>query len=125
MLLYAGYTIETFADSRVTIIFSDESILRLGENSRVTLTQPSINNSGLEIEYGNIWTRVIKPLFSRDAFQIDSQNISLAVRGTSVYIQKTKNSELTAYVIDSFVSDGTQPLLLTDKISGENITLTA
>lgn len=125
MLLYPGYTLESFGNSEITLVFSDESILRLEENSRVTLTQSSENNGGINIEYGNIWARVIKPLFTQDSFKIESESISLAVRGTSVYLQKTQNSQLTAYVVDSYVNKGTQSLKLTNSISGEDINLSA
>jgi hypothetical protein len=123
MLLYAWYTLETFVGSELTIIFSDESILRIEENSRITLTESSSHNEWVQIEYGNLWARVIKPLFSNDSFTIESQSVSLAVRWTSVYIQKEENSDFTAYVIDSYVADWTQSLELTNSLTWEDITL--
>ncbi len=122
-LLYAGYTVETFSDSQLVLVFSDESLLRLEDNSKVTLTQSNNSSLWVDVEHWNIWSRVIKPLFTQDSFEISSESVSLAVRGTSVYIQKQQNSDFSAYVVDSYTAKGTNSLELVDSATGENLSL--
>jgi len=38
MLLYDGYIIETISNSEATLVFADESTLRLEENSRIVVS---------------------------------------------------------------------------------------
>jgi hypothetical protein len=40
MSLYSGYAIETLSNSTLTLIFSDESILRLDPLSKVSISTP-------------------------------------------------------------------------------------
>ncbi len=113
MSLYSGYGIETLEGASASIVFSDESILRLDEHSRVNISNPVGANIDVNIERGNIWTRVLKPLFSGDNFTIHSGDVSLGVRGTSLYISKTA-VETTVDVVDSYTADSTPSVLLTD-----------
>ena len=102
--LYSGYGIETLGDSTATIVFSDESILRLEAFSRVNISTPSSSNINVAVERGTIWTRVLKPLLSGDIFTIDSDGISLGVRGTSLAVTKGVSST-TINIVDSYTSD--------------------
>jgi len=49
MSLYSGYSIETLSNASATIIFSDESILRLEPSSRVTISSPSEGDINVEL----------------------------------------------------------------------------
>lgn len=112
--LYSGYGIETLADSTATIIFSDESILRLEPLSRVDISNPSDANINVKVENGTIWSRVLKPLLSGDVFTIDTGNISLWVRGTSLYISKGA-AGTSIDIVDSYTQDGSPSVTLTEK----------
>lgn len=106
MLLYDGYTIETWENSEATLIFADESILRLEPNSRVLLRGPA-NNLTAELQSGNIWARVIKPIISGNTFDIEASWVSLWVRGTSLYISQSTGE---VYIVDSYHEDASVEL---------------
>ncbi len=114
--LYSGYRIETLENSSVTLIFSDESILRLEPLSQVRISNPIDASINVAVERGSIWTRVLKPLFSGDVFTIDAGWISLWVRGTSLALRKDLTG-MTVNIVDSYTSDGSPSVTLTEKTS--------
>lgn len=116
MLLYPWYGIETLENATVTIVFSDESILRLDPLSRVNITTPSPTNVTVEVEHGNIWTRVLKPLLTGDTFTIDAGDISLGVRGTSLSLSRG-STDTSVHIVDSYTSDGSPSVTMTEKSS--------
>jgi hypothetical protein len=50
MSLYSKYSIETLPNSTVTLVFSDESILKLDPLSKVTISTPSDSNINVAVE---------------------------------------------------------------------------
>jgi len=88
-------------------------VLRLDALSKVDISTPSSSSINVAVEKGTIWTRVLKPLLSGDIFTIDSDGISLGVRGTSLAITKTAGNT-TINIVDSYTSDGSPSVILTD-----------
>lgn len=123
MLLYADYKIETLPNSSAEIIFSDESFLRLEEDTKLTLMQQSEKNYGVDVKQWNIWARVIKPLFSGESFSVETDEISLAVRWTSIYLDQDVDTK--AYIVDSYTWDGAPSLTAYNKSSQELVDITA
>ena len=112
MILYPWYSIETLANSEATIIFADDSILRIEPRSRVTLTW-EISDITTTVERGSTWTRVVKPFLSWDRFVIEWDGVSLWVRGTSVYFSET---ERKVEVVDTHSPDAWVEVLGTDTV---------
>lgn len=125
MLLYSWYTLETYSQSDMTIIFSDESLLRLEENTKLILSGESTSNAGVNLQFGGIWARVIKPLFSNESFTIENDSVSLAVRGTSLYMSQDVSGVFQAYIVDSYQWDGSQSVELKNKSTGNMNSLSA
>lgn len=100
MLLYSWYSIETSTNSRAVIVFDDDSILRLWENSSVTLEWEADTSSWMRINYWETWVRVLRPFLSWNRFNIEWNGVSLWVRGTSLYINSDEVSS-DIYVVDS------------------------
>lgn len=115
MSLYSWYGIETLSNATVTLVFSDESILRLEPLSRVTISNPNNENINVSVDRGTIWARVLKPLLSGDVFTIDSESVSLWVRGTSLSFTKN-TSDTIINIVDSYSSDWTASVTLTDSM---------
>jgi len=123
-LLYAWYSIETLPWSTLTIVFHDDSLLRMEEGSRITLIGEREEIKGIKIEYWNIWARVIKPFFSWESFEIEWERVSLAVRGTSIYMEKNGSNE-NIYIIDAVTNTEQSGVVLRDKTNWNNYNLSS
>jgi len=115
MSLYSGYSIETLSNASATIIFSDESILRLEPSSRVTISSPSEGDINVELWNGSIWTRVVKPILSGDVFTIQAwDDVSLWVRGTAIALTMNPWNSSEIQIVDSYSPDSASSVTLTD-----------
>lgn len=123
-LLYAWYSIETLPWSTLTIVFHDDSLLRMEEGSRITLIGEREEIRGIKIEYGNIWARIIKPFFSWESFEIEWERVSLAVRGTSIYMEKNGDNE-NIYIIDTVANTEQSGVVLQDKTNWNSYNLSS
>ena len=89
MILYPWYSIETLGDSETTIIFADDSILRLEPYTRVVLSGDATNIT-TTVDRWSMWVRVIRPLLTGERFVIEWNWVSLWVRGTSLYFSEAE-----------------------------------
>ena len=87
--LHEGDTVESGWGGRLEISLSSGSVLRIGENSKVTLrsAQPQRAFSA-RLFVGNLWTKVHK-LISGETFQIETENGVAGVRGTEFRVEVT------------------------------------
>ena len=114
MSLYSWYSIKTLDQWEVTIIFSDESVLKLEPLSKVTITSPSEWNISVGVERWAVWSRVLKPLLSGDRVTIHVDDVSLWVRGTSLYVSKQESGS-NIQIVDSYTSDWSASVEMTDQ----------
>ena len=89
-----GDVIETGNDGSVEVTFADKSAIRIGPNSRVTITKSVCRNadreeSGFHISFGAIWSRVSSTIGGSSKFNVTSQNAITGVRGT-IFVVETK-----------------------------------
>jgi len=115
--LYSWYGIETLWNSHATLVFSDESVLRLEPLSRVNISALSSSNINVSVEQWSIWTRVLKPLLSGDVFTIESGGIGLGVRGTALSVIKRPDDSIKVNIVDSYTSNGESSVTLTNSSS--------
>lgn len=97
-------TILTKENSSASLIFIDNSVVRLSANSRITITKKVGKNIEVTLMDGDVWARVLKPLYDSSFFTIKTADVSAWVRGTSIRIKKTAD-KITITVIDSFSPD--------------------
>lgn len=100
-VLMVGDTLKTGDDGTATVTFADNSVVRLNNNSAISFQKLAKDETRIEFKNGEIWARVLKPLYDTSFFAIDTGDLSAGVRGTSLYM--TKNGDKTQLeVIDSF-----------------------
>ncbi len=83
-------------DSRTTILWSDQSISRLGSKSEITIQELSVNRDLSEVgisfslDQGRIWTRVVRTLFGDSHFEtsLPDYQVTAAIRGTVYEIDR-------------------------------------
>jgi hypothetical protein len=109
--LNEGDTVSTEADSRVEISLPEGSLLRLGENTRTTLTAHSRGKKfSATLLIGNLWAKVAK-LVGGQTFEIETENAVSGVRGTEFRVESAKGQDDLVRVYDGAVQtsarDGT------------------
>ncbi len=80
--LSAGATIATDAKGRAEIKLSDGSVLRLGENGKLTLASLDKKKPSFKLLAGNLFTRA-REVADRDNFTVETATTVATVRGTS------------------------------------------
>ena len=101
--LQAGDTVETGAGARVEIATGDGSVLRLGENSKLTLQDSTPQKSfSAKLWLGNVWTKVHK-LLANETFHIETENAVAGVRGTEFRVEVAPGQEDLVRVYEGVV----------------------
>ncbi|MDD5197379.1 MAG: FecR family protein [Candidatus Gracilibacteria bacterium] len=100
-ILAVGDTLKTGDDGTATVTFSDNSVIRLNNNSEISFQKLMKEDTQLELKNGEIWARVLKPLYDVSFFTINTGDLSTGVRGTSLSIT-TRKGKTQLEVIDSF-----------------------
>jgi len=96
--------VTTLTWASASLVFIDNSIVRLSENSRIQITKKVGKGIELSLLDGDIWARVLKPLYDTSFFTIKTADVSAGVRGTSIRIKKTTD-KIKITVIDSYATD--------------------
>lgn len=74
----------------------------MNANSRLTLVKLSNEGSEVNLKEGDIWARVLKPLYDTSFFTISTSDVSAGVQGTSVRMRKMGTGTTDVAVIDSY-----------------------
>lgn len=91
--------IRTGKESSLAIQVGDSSVIRLMPDSSVRITSPSSKSRILILEKGTILVKVVK-LESKRSFEVKSDDVTAAVRGTSFRVTKSGHTTTVS------VSDG-------------------
>ena len=78
--------------------------MRLAANSRITITKKIGKSIEVSLETGDLWARVLKPLYDTSFFTVKAADVSAGVQGTSIRVKKATD-KLTITVVDSYSSD--------------------
>lgn len=100
-VLTIGDVLRTGDDGMATVTFSDNSVIRLNTNSEISFQKLTKDDTVLELKNGEIWARVLKPLYDTSFFTINTGDLSTGVRGTSLSIT-TRKGKTQLEVVDSF-----------------------
>jgi hypothetical protein len=91
--LAPGDEIATGSDARLEIAFASGTILRVGENSKLTLGESVPQQKvSARLALGNVWARVHK-LLSGETFHLETDNAVAGVRGTEFRIEVEQGKE--------------------------------
>ncbi len=92
-VLHAGDTVQTGEDGRVEILLPAGSLLRLGENSRLTLKDSTPQKSfSATLLLGSVWAKVHK-LLSGETFHVETENGVAGVRGTEFRVEVAQGQD--------------------------------
>ena len=104
-VLHAGDTVETSPGGRVEITFTNGSLIRIGESSRMKLggEDPGNKRFSARLFVGNVWARVRKLLASDEIFQVETENGVAGVRGTEFRVEAAPGAEDVVRVYEGVV----------------------
>lgn len=107
-VIYQGDEVKTTPDSKVKIVFEDDTEIFIAANSKIKIDNYKIDvnknqrNSVLNLLEGKVKFFVTKK-FNDNNFEIKSGNITLGVRGT-IFIVSNINSEVEIDVLDGEIA---------------------
>ncbi len=108
MLLKTGWDIRTYLESEAEVEFQTGSVIRVGENSVVTLsalqqnTSVNATRSRVTVASGELWGNVKKLVDNRSRFVFETPTATAAIRGTRLGL-KVKKGEVALDVYDGLV----------------------
>ena len=99
--LYGGDEVITERGGTVELLLPDESVLKVGQNSHVKITEvglvevTKLSTNSFELVYGKI-RAVVAPLVNKkSSFVIETENALVGVRGTSFGVSHDKKKQET------------------------------
>lgn len=104
-LLRSGDTIQTRGASRVGLLFTDGSIIRLRENSMIkvkSLTQDNETGemkTSLNVLFGTMWAKVRRIFSEESSFEVETPTSVAAVKGT-IFIVSHENRSSHYILVD-------------------------
>lgn len=105
-LLLEGERVITLKQSKATIVFEDDSLVRLDENTTFSVDAYSLEEISTTLNKWSIWGRILRPVWSETDFTVATDDVSATVRGTSLFMSSSEVWKLTALqVIDSYAED--------------------
>ncbi len=93
--------IVTWSNWIVSIVFNNNSIIRLNNNSKIEFNKIDSKETNINLLEWELWWRVLKPFYDLSFFSVNTSEISTWVRWTSFFIKKWKTDTLVE-VINSF-----------------------
>jgi hypothetical protein len=104
MMVKMGWNIRTFIESSADIEMETGTLLRVGENSVVTLAkmltdkQAGVTNSAVKVGTGKIWANVKKLTNTKSEFEFETPTAVASIRGTRLGIAVDKGgTQLDVY----------------------------
>jgi len=82
MIMKEGYKVQTLAGSRATVVFMESTVIRLNENTEITLKNINKTSVSLIQQIGQTWTKMLKMSGISD-YEIETPDAVATVRGTA------------------------------------------
>jgi hypothetical protein len=101
--LYGGELIDTKEDSIAVVKYDGEIVVRLAENTRVTLQAGSDGVGSLVEEVGSIYVRFKKVLGVGEEFRVDTPTAVATVRGTAFLVEVGPAGSTEVVVVENQV----------------------
>src|SRR5688572_17510849 len=96
--VHAGNMVKTGADSEAEILWGDQGVTRLDQNTELVIDDAPVDGSGaessvirLKVNAGRVWNRMLKLLDVDSAMEVRTSDVVATVRGTSYGIMKQPN----------------------------------
>lgn len=108
--LAQGDTVETGADSRMEIRFSDASLLRIGSKAKLQLTEAHFGAGAAKrrmtakLFFGNLWAKVTSVIQGEQKFQVETENAVAGVRGTTFRVDANTDKSVLVRVFAGTVA---------------------
>lgn len=104
--LRPGDTVQTREGGRIEIELSSGSLIRLGEESRLTLREATPQKAfSARLFVGNLWTKVHK-LIAGETYQVETENGVAGVRGTEFRVEAAEGKPDLLRVYEGVVDVG-------------------
>ncbi len=113
--MISGSHVKTDTTGRALIEGVNTTILDSNTEITLSLIDPQKNKTRLQLEAGNVWSRVKKLSDKGEFYEIETQTARASVRGTSFGLSK-KGNVTTLYVVEGIVNFGTIPPETDDSI---------
>lgn len=91
MTVEQGSHIKTSLTGRGILESENETTTVIDKNSEIIVARSSINKSKIELETGNLWSRVEKVFGQGEYYQVETNNAVATVRGTAFGVFYTKD----------------------------------
>lgn len=108
--LNAGDRIRTLDGSSVGIIFFDNSVMRLDENTEIVISELAVDpenfldqNVGIEVVVGRAWSRIMNLLDLDSSYEVTTSSVVATVRGTAFTINVSERGETEIDVTENQV----------------------
>lgn len=109
--LYSGYALETPADSYAWINLDDTKLAKMDQESGASIYKED-KHLELTAEYGSTFFHVTQALEEDETFEIRMDTLSVGIRGTYGWVQRTAGSAcvyiLDGNVVCTIADDGSQ-----------------
>ncbi|MCX6714685.1 MAG: FecR domain-containing protein [Candidatus Uhrbacteria bacterium] len=103
-----GSHVKTSATGRALIEGMNTTVIDSNTEIALTVLDTQKNQTRLQLEAGQVWSRVKKLSDKGEFYEIESQNARASVRGTSFGLKRVGHV-LTLYVVEGVVNFGTIP----------------
>ncbi|MBI4553274.1 MAG: FecR domain-containing protein, partial [Candidatus Latescibacteria bacterium] len=98
-----GDTIRTGRESRAEFTFTDGSVMRINERSRMVIKTlmgaGAAQQRGIKVMVGKVWTNAVKLLGAQSTFKVESPTTIAAIRGTiyRMNVEEQTTTEVRVY----------------------------
>jgi hypothetical protein len=122
----AGDAVKTGKASRCEVALTEDRILRLSENTNVTVTAPENGPAVIKAKTGSLWTNVKKIAGRKNTFEVATPVATAAIRGTvfSIDCDPIKANCLVFRGAVAMKSDKSGKSVEAEVKAGEQMTLT-
>jgi ferric-dicitrate binding protein FerR (iron transport regulator) len=117
-----GDIIATAAETRLELKFTDNSVLRMGANAKMQLTEahfaggPAKRKMSARLFFGNLWAKVTSVIQGEQKFQVETENAVAGVRGTTFRVDaRTDKSVLVRVYAGTVAVAKNVPIYATGK----------
>ena len=109
-ILSAGDRVRTLEDSSASIIFYDNSVMRLDESTEIKISELAIDSEnyldqdvGVELIVGRAWSRIMNLLDLDSSYEVQTSSVVATVRGTAFTMSVDDRGEAEIDVTENMV----------------------
>ncbi|OGL49425.1 MAG: hypothetical protein A3H37_07040 [Candidatus Schekmanbacteria bacterium RIFCSPLOWO2_02_FULL_38_14] len=124
--VYEKDTIETKDKSKAKILFLDESLMNIGENSKMEITEQNYEPGKKRVSLYNVFSGKVRVLVGKvsgeeSRFEVKTPTALAAVRGTEFFVWVKSETSTQVFVVD--VEPGKEVVVENLQIPGVTVTV--